>query len=222
MKKISRYIAPKIRGIETECPSCGSSATVQDKVQGKEICTRCGFVILEKKMDSRPEWYDKPGEKKSGRADVSSGSDITQHDLGLGSKIGRSRELSPAKRAKIRRLRKWHRRSRAVSYQDKSLRQGLINLDKLCEDLSLPKGVKEEVSTLFRKAREKEITPGRNTWSVLASLIFIVARMRRIPRTEKEISEVLQSRADLEGKGILPSAKKNQKSPSQKIRPRSA
>lgn len=178
-----------------ECPSCGSSAVVQDDVQGKKICTRCGFVLLEKQMDSGPEWHDEPGEE-SGRADMSSASDITQHDLGLGTKIGNSRDLSPAWRSKLRRLKKWHRRSRAVSYQDKSLRQALINLDKLCEDLSLPKPVKAEVSNLFRKARDKEVTPGRDTWSVLASLIFIVARMRRIPRTEKEIAEVLEVRGD--------------------------
>ncbi|KXA91136.1 hypothetical protein AKJ63_01860 [candidate division MSBL1 archaeon SCGC-AAA259D18] len=154
-------------------------------------------MLLEKKMDSRPEWHAEPG-KKSGRADVSSGSDITQHDLGLGSRLGYSQDLSPAWRAKLRRLQKWHRRSRAVSYHDKSLRQALINLDKLCEDLTLPKSVKAEVSVLFRKARKKEITPGRNTWSVLTALIFIVARMRRMPRTEKEIAKALTRHSSLE------------------------
>lgn len=181
------------------CPSCGSGAVVRDNVRGEKVCTRCGLILLEKKMDSGPEWHAKPGEKK-GRADVSSGSDITQHDLGLGSKIGNSRDISPAWRSKLRRLRKWHKRARATSYQDRSLRQALINLDKLCEDLFLPKSLKAEVSSLFRKAKKKRITPGRNTWNVLASLIFIVARMRRVPRTEKEIADALTRRIDLEEK----------------------
>lgn len=172
------------------CPSCGSKAVIRDRPRGKEVCTRCGLILLEKRMDSRPEWYTEPGDD-SGRADLSSGSDITQHDFGLGSRLGNSRDLSPAWRAKLRRLRKWHRRSRAVSYWDKSLRQALINLDKLCEDLSVPKSVKAEVSVLFRKAKSKRITPGRNTWCVLAALIFVVARMRRIPRTEKEVARAL-------------------------------
>lgn len=178
------------------CPSCGSGAVVRDNPRGEKICTRCGLVLLERKMDSEPEWHAEPGSEE-GRADVSSGSDITRHDLGLGSRLGNSRDLSPAWRAKLRRLRKWHRRSRAATYRDKSLRQGLIDLDKLCEDLSLPKAVKAEVSTLFRKARSRGITPGRNTWNILAALIFIVARLRRIPRTEKEIAEVLMVRAEL-------------------------
>lgn len=192
------------------CPSCGSSAMVRDNPRGEEICTRCGLVLLEKKMSSKPEWHSESGEEKS-RADVSSGSDITVHDLGLGSRLGNSRDLSPAWRAKLRRLRKWNRRSRASTYRDKSLRQGLINLDKLCEDLSLPKVVKAEVSNLFRKARKKEITPGRNTWSILTALIFIVARMRGISRTEKEIAEALTTRAGLEEKKSVSAIRRNRK-----------
>lgn len=194
-----------------ECPSCGSSAVVQDDQQGKKICTRCGFVLLEKQMDSGPEWHNEPGEEDSGRADMSSASDITQHDLGLGTKIGKSRDISPAWKSKLRRLKKWHRRARAVSYKDKSLRQALINLDKLCEDLSLPKPVKAEVSNLFRKARKEEVTPGRDTWGVLASLIFMVARMRRIPRTEKEIAEVLEDRRDYEEKEAFRALRRTRK-----------
>ncbi len=185
-----------------KCPSCGSNSTIRDNARGKEVCTRCGLILLEKKMSKEPEWHNKPG-KNQGRADLSSGSDINYHDLGLGSEIGGSRDLSPAWRAKLRRLRKWHKRSRAVNYREKSLRKALINLDKLCEDLSLPKSVKSEVSALFRKARKKEVTPGRNTWSVLASLLFIVSRMRRIPRTEKEVTKVMTIRTELERRGAL-------------------
>jgi len=178
------------------CPACDSNAVIQDHQSGESICTRCGMVLIQKEMDKKPEWYDKPGEQ-TGRADTSTGSDITQHDLGLGSKIGNSRDLSPAKRAKMRRLKKWHKRSRATNYQDRSLRQALINLDKLCEDLHLKKAVKEEVSSLFRKAKKGEITPGRDTWTMLSSLIFVVARMRGIPRTEQEIAEVLMERKQM-------------------------
>ena len=183
---------------------------VHDKTQGERVCTRCGLVLLEKEMSSKPEWHEEPGQEK-GRADLSSGSDITQHDLGLGSRMGDSNDLSPAWKSKLRRLKKWHRRSRASNYQEKSLRQALINLDKLCEDLYLPKSVKAEVSVLFRKAKEKDITPGRNTWSVLASLVFMVARMRKIPRTEKEVGKVLTERTDLERKESRRALRRNRK-----------
>ncbi len=193
-----------------QCPQCGSNSIVQDKARGEKVCTRCGLVLLEKEMSSEPEWHAEPGKEK-GRADTSSGSDITQHDLGLGSRMGDSNDLSPAWKSKLRRLRKWHKRSRATNYQEKSLRQALINLDKLCEDLFLPKSLKAEVSVLFRKAKDNEITPGRNTWSVLAALIFIVARMRQIPRTEKEVAEILRRRTDLEEKEAQQALRRNRK-----------
>lgn len=199
-----------IRSGKAHCPSCGSEAVIRDNSNGEKICTRCGLVLLEKKMDSSAEWHEKP-EGKSGRADLSSGSDITQHDLGLGSKLGNSKDLSPAWRAKLRRVRKWHRRARASSYKDKSLRQALINLDKLCEDLFLPKSAKAEVSILFRKAREEEITPGRNTWGILAGLIFIVARTRGIPRTEKEVSKALMERTGMEEGQAIKSLRRTRK-----------
>lgn len=194
----------------TKCPSCNSTAVIQDHQSGENICTRCGLVLLEKEMDKKPEWHEKPGEQ-TGRADTSTGSDITQHDLGLGSRMGNSRELSPAWRAKLRRLRKRHKRSRATNYHDKSLRQALIKLDKLCEDLHLPKAVKAEVSNLYRKTKKEEITPGRDTWNVLASLIFIVGRIRGIPRTEKEMAEVLMKRNQSEEKEAYKALRRNRK-----------
>lgn len=193
-----------------QCPQCGSGAVVQDKNLGQKICTRCGLVLLDKILSSKPEWHTEPG-KRTGRADVSSGSDITQHDLGLGSRLGNSRDLSPAWRAKLRRLRKWHRRSRAVSYYEKSLRQALINLDKLCEDLFLPKAIKAEVSALFRKAKRKEITTGRDTWNLLGALIFIVLRIRGVPRTEYEVTEAIMKRNKMEEKEAVKALRRNRK-----------
>ncbi|MBS3815871.1 MAG: hypothetical protein KGY45_04855 [Hadesarchaea archaeon] len=178
-----------------DCPSCESTSVILDEFRGESICTCCGMVLEEGKADLVPEWHSEPG-KESGRAELTTGRDITRHDMGLGSEIGFSRSLSPKARAKIRRLRKWHRRSKAPTYQEKSLRQALIDLDKLCEDLFLSKSLKAEVSLLYRKAKKARVTPGRDTWSVLAALIFIVLRMRKIPRTEKEISSALMKRID--------------------------
>lgn len=185
-----------------KCPTCGSNSIVHDKQTGERICTRCGLVILEKEMDRRPEWHSEPGDN-NGRADMSAGSDLTQHDLGLGSKLGDSSDLSPAWRSKLRRLKKWHKQSRATNYEEKSLRKALIKLDKFCEDLFLPKSLKAEVSSIYRKAKRRKVTPGRDTWLVLAALVFSVARIRGVPRTEKEIVKVLQHRLDGDRREVL-------------------
>ncbi|MDI6819549.1 MAG: TFIIB-type zinc ribbon-containing protein [Candidatus Hodarchaeaceae archaeon] len=184
------------------CPSCGSSAVLHDQIRGEQICTRCGLVIMERLLEPGPEWRFKPSEGAA-RADVTAGIDITQHDLGLGSKLDWSEDLSPSWRARLRRLRLWQRRSRASSYEEKSLREALIELDKLCEDLTLPKAVKAEISTLYRKAKTARLTMGRGTWQVLAALTFITCRRRGVARTEGEIVRALASRANLQDRVAL-------------------
>ena len=176
------------------CPSCNSLAVFYDEVRGEQICTRCGLVIFEKLLRTEPEWRAKPG-KGVGRADVTSGLDITQHDLGLGSRFGISGDLPPSWRARMRRLQLWQRRSRTMSYGEKSLRDALLELDKLCEDLSLSKGIKAEVSSLYRKVKVARLTKGRSTWNVLATLTFITCRLRGVPRTEFEVARALATRA---------------------------
>ena len=175
------------------CPSCNSPAVLYDEARGELICTRCGLVILERLLRAEPEWRAEPG-KETGRADVTSGLDITQHDFGLGSRFGTSGDLPPSWRARLRRLQMWQRRSRASSYGEKSLRDALLELDKLCEDLSLPKGIRAEVSTHYRRAKKAGLTMGRSTWNVLAALTFLTCRLRRVPRTEFEVARALATR----------------------------
>lgn len=178
------------------CPSCSSSAVLYDRLRGEQICTRCGLVIVDRSFELEPEWRRRPGEELE-RADATAGIDVTQHDLGLGSKFSVSNELPPSLRAKLRRMQYWQRRSRASSWEERSLREALVELDKLCEDLGLPKGIKAEISSLYRRAKAARLTVGRETHQVLAALIFITCRMRGLPRTEGEISLALAARSKL-------------------------
>jgi len=185
-----------------ECPSCGSSAVLKDHFRAENICTRCGLIVVEKMPEAGPEWRYESG-KDMGRADTSAGVDITQHDLGLGTRLGASGDLAPSWRARLRRLQMWQDRSRASTYEEKSLREALIELDKLCEDFALPKGVKSEISLLYRKVKAGKLALGRNTWQILAALTFITCRSRGIPRTEREVVRVLMRRVDMQEKFAL-------------------
>ncbi len=175
------------------CPSCSSSAVLHDTLRGEHICTRCGLVLMERSLELKPEWRRRPGEKLE-RADVTAGIDVTQHDFGLGSKFSVSKDLPPSWRASLRRMQLWQQRSRANTWEQRSLRGALIELDKLCEDLSLPKGIKAEISIFYRRARAARLTGGRETHQVLAALTFITCRLRGLPRTEGEISRTLTAR----------------------------
>jgi len=175
------------------CPSCSSSAVLYDHTRGEHVCTRCGLIILDRVLEPGPEWRRKPGEEL-GRADITSVVDVTQHDLGLGSRFDIVRDASPSWRASMRRLREWQQRSRVGSWKDRGIREALVELDKLCEELSLPKGIKAEVSVGYRRARAKRITSGRDLHQVLAALVFIACRVRGLPRTEDEILRAVVKR----------------------------
>ncbi len=175
------------------CPLCSSSAVLYDGVRGEQVCTRCGFVILERQYELAPEWRRRPGEELE-RADISSGTDVAQHDFGLGTKLGFSGDLPPSERAQLRRMQVLQQRSRVMDWQDRSLREALIDLDKLCEDLFLPKGVKSEISMLYRRARARRLTAGRSAHQVLAALTLVACRLRGIPKTDDEISRAVSTR----------------------------
>jgi len=80
-------------------------------------------------------------------------------------------------------------------WDDRSLREALLELDKLCEDLGIPKGIKIEASVRYRQARVKRITAGRDLHQILGALLFITCRARGLPRTEGEIYRAVSRRS---------------------------
>lgn len=184
------------------CPSCGSSAVIYDEMRGEHICTRCGLVIMERSLVFEPSRATRKNDGSS-HVDINSGIDFTQHDMGVGSDFGKAVDLCPSWRARLRQLKLWQKRARTKNSGEKNLREALVQLDFLCEDLSLPKDVKEEVSSLYRKARAKRLTSGRGTPHVLAALAFITCRINGIPRTEEEFVKALWERWGIREKAAV-------------------
>lgn len=72
------------------CPSCSSSAVVQDQLRGEHICTRCGLVLVERVYELEPEWRREPG-GLVGRADVTTGVDLAPARPRLGEQVRATR-----------------------------------------------------------------------------------------------------------------------------------
>jgi len=179
------------------CPHCRSSSVFYDGNRGEFVCTSCGLVVFDRVLESGPERRVRPGEGAE-RADQSSGIDFSVHDLGIGSDFRVLRDISPAKRAAFRRMRFLHRTSKATKWKDRSLREQLLVVDKICEDLSIPKGVKLEVCTLYRKAKSQGILVGRDARIVAAALVFLVCRARGLPRSDREVIQSLSRRCEID------------------------
>jgi transcription initiation factor TFIIB len=126
----------------------------------------------------------------------------------MGSEFTIPIEASPARRADLRRMQMLQKRSKVSGWQEKSLREALIELDKICEDLAIPKGVKGEASVIYRKARSKGITGGRDLRQVLGAVVFVVCRIRALPRTEKEVIDSLVARYGFERRSSMKTLRK--------------
>ncbi|MFN4133493.1 MAG: TFIIB-type zinc ribbon-containing protein, partial [Candidatus Hadarchaeales archaeon] len=175
------------------CPSCLSASVFYDGVRGEFVCTRCGLVVYDRVLEAGPQFFLRQMEGTS-HVDSTSGEDFTLHDFGLGTTFGRSFEASPAQRARLRRLRVVHQRSRVSGWTERTLRHGFMEIDRICEDLGISKGIKAEACFIYRKARARGLLAGRQSWLVAAVAVYLALRRRGVARTEREMVEVIMRR----------------------------
>lgn len=175
------------------CPSCASRSVFYDESRGEFVCTRCGLVVYDRVLEAGPPYFSRQVEGTTS-IDSTSGTDLTVHDMGLGTTFGVLFEASPAQRARLRRMRKIQRRMRVQSWTERTLRDGLMEIDKLCEDLGISKGMKAEACYLYRRARAGGLLAGRQSWLVAAAVVFLGLRRRGVARAEREIIEVVERR----------------------------
>jgi transcription initiation factor TFIIB len=177
------------------CPDCASDQIMMDTTRGENICTNCGAVIESHLISESPEWRAFTAEERGKRSRVGGPTTYTIHDKGLSTQIGwedrdvYGKKLSPAQRAQIYRLRKWHIRTRVHSPVDRNLAYAMSELDRLASQLGIPRSVKETASVIYRSAIDKRLIRGRSIEAMIAAACYAAARMRRVPRTLDEIAQ---------------------------------
>ncbi|MGY5852752.1 MAG: TFIIB-type zinc ribbon-containing protein, partial [Candidatus Thorarchaeota archaeon] len=50
------------------CPECGGKEVVQDLEKGERICSSCGLVISDHRIDTGPEWRAFTADEKDARS----------------------------------------------------------------------------------------------------------------------------------------------------------
>jgi len=186
--------------LEKECPTCGERTVVRDYQQSVEICDNCGRIVKEEIKDRGPEWraFNQEGREKKSRAGPPSTETI--HDKGLSTQIDyRNRDakgnyLSPKRRSKVYRLRKWHKRSRVSDSADRNLAFSLSEINRMSSQLGLSKSVQEIASKIYRGAVEKGLIRGRSMEGCASAALYAACRKAQVPRTLEEVTEA--SRVD--------------------------
>ena len=164
---------------------------MKDAEKAEMVCTKCGLVLEESMVDTGQDWraFDHDQESKRARA----GAPLTykRHDKGLTTEIGKSTteifKVPAKKRSQFFRIRKWQKR--LLTSKDRNMSFALSELQRLVSYLGLPKTLHEEGAKLYEKALQKGLVRGRSIESIIAALVYSLAREYETPRTLPQISQ---------------------------------
>ncbi len=188
----------EIKTIETpdqSCPECGGHDVIRDKTKGEVICTTCGLVLSDHRIDTGPEWRAFTSAERDSRARTGAPASYALHDKGLSTMIDwRDRDskgstFSARQRAQIYRLRKWQIRTRVHSSLDRNLAQAMTEIDRLSSQLGLSHGMREHAARLYRKLIAGRLWRSRSIDATAAAAVYAACRRRGSPRSIEEIAE---------------------------------
>ncbi|UCH57725.1 MAG: transcription initiation factor IIB [Candidatus Bathyarchaeota archaeon] len=177
------------------CPECGNEDLIRDYEAGELVCESCGFVLSSKIFNQGPEWRAFDEEQREKRSRVGAPLTWTIHDKGLSTIIDwhdrdvYGRKLAPDQKARVYRLRKWHRRSKVSGATERNLAFALSELTKIAYKLNLPKNVLETASIIYRRVVQRRLIRGRSIQGVAAAATYMACRQCNVIRTLEEVAE---------------------------------
>lgn len=178
-----------------QCPDC-AGRVVTDEAHGERVCTDCGLVVSEETIDPGPEWRAYDGETRNERSRVGSPRTNLMHDHGLSTIVLRQNKdasgntLSSQQRKKATALRKWNKRLQTRNSSERSLKRGLNEIRRMGSALGLSRHVQEVASTIFRRAVEEDLLPGRSVEGVSSAAVHLGIKRSNAVRTADEIAHV--------------------------------
>ncbi|OYT51607.1 MAG: transcription initiation factor IIB [Desulfurococcales archaeon ex4484_204] len=174
---------------------CPPDKIIYDEARGEYICIETGEVIEEKVVDQGPEWRAFTPEEREKRSRTGSPLSPTIHDGGLSTMIdwrdkdASGKRLEMKRRLEVMRWRKWQIRTRIQNSIDRNITQAAAELERIADQLGLPRAIKEQAATIYRRAVEKGVVRGRAVESVVAAALYAACRIFKIPRTLDEIAQ---------------------------------
>ena len=175
-----------------KCPRCGKGNLITDAESAELFCGKCGFVIDERVSNFGPERIF--SDSTVNKARTGDRASLTRHDQGLSTVIGpvnkdsSGNPLSASMKSSLKHLRILDSRSRSAKNVDRNLQQALNELLKMKEKLFLPEAVVEKAAYIYRKALEKNLIRGRTIYGLIAASLYAACRESGVPRTLNEIS----------------------------------
>jgi transcription initiation factor TFIIB len=183
-------------GEATECPECDSERLVNHAAGAELVCEGCGLIVEHDQIDHGPEWRAFTHQERQSKSRVGAPTTQTLHDKGLTTGIdwkdtdASGNVLSSEKRTQMRRLRKWHERSRTNDAGERNLQQALGEIDRMASALGVPRSVREVACVLYRRALTEDLIRGRSIEGVATAALYAACRQEAIPRSLDEVADV--------------------------------
>jgi transcription initiation factor TFIIB len=173
------------------CPECESRL---DESGEETVCTSCGLVVAEHRIDHGPEWRSFAEDDTSPER---TGAPLTRsrHDRGLSTEIGHTR-VKGRKRRQWARMRRQHNRARIATKRDRNQVYAFTEIRRLTSALSLPEDIREQACALFSSAQEADLLRGRSLEGFAAAAVYAVCRTANVSRTREEVVSEARSTAD--------------------------
>jgi transcription initiation factor TFIIB len=178
---------------DSTCPDCGSAESIYEN--GELVCTQCGLVLTDHRIDTGPEWRAFTADERNARARTGAPSSLAIHDKGLSTMIdwrdhdSTGKRFTASQRAQIYRLRKWQRRTRVHSSLERNLAQAMTELDRLASQMGLTKTIKENAASLYRKLILGRYVKSRSIDAMVGAAVYAACRLLEAPRSLEEIAE---------------------------------
>lgn len=172
--------------VHENCPECESEVL---RESGDQYCSDCGLLIADQEIDPGPDWRAFGGREKKNKSRVGGPVKKSIHDKGLSTQISGSdkdafgRQLNAKKKRQMSRLRKWDSRFKVKDTKERNLKQAFGEINRLCSEMELPEYVKETACTIYRRAHEEELLPGRSIESIASASVYAAMRQSGIPKT---------------------------------------
>jgi transcription initiation factor TFIIB len=175
------------------CPNC-RRPLIGDYDKGEVLCPKCGLVIIDHVQDMSPEWKALDPEDKLKRVRVGAPRTLALHDFGLTTEIGESPHypggsINPYMKASLENMRKWQRRIRTSSSQERGLSDVLTRISEISENLSLPDSIIETAAHIYRTSAKMKFAKSKSIIGMAAASVYLACRKCGIGRTIKEVAK---------------------------------
>jgi transcription initiation factor TFIIB len=159
------------------------------------VCTNCGTVLKENSIDTGPEWRAFNLQQHQDLTRTGAPLTLTIHDKGLSTTIswknldGTGRRLSAEEQRRQYRLRKWQRRTNSSDSVQRNLTQALSELNKITNQLNLPKNVAETAAMIYRRAVQNQLIKGRTIQGLVAASVYTACRQCTLIRSLEDVAD---------------------------------